>query len=1262
MAVVKCLVLFLFGCCGALSNKQVHNTSCFCVVPESNITDVCDCPSECSCGSLSQFVGAGAFAKNDTTVYFLAGNHILKQVANVTGSVYNLTNLRFTGGNETGESYISIESPVAEIWCEGGEAGFYFGNIENLTVVGLGFHNCGFTIWQSLAGAVICRGVYNLYMCGVEITQSRGWGLSCNQAYGNSTITHSRISHGESVLDHTGGNFRLVYDEIRNGTATFSITHSNITAGFNAYNVDKDRKTYGGGAHVYIRTTDTVAILFDHVRFVGNKAKEGGNAAVLYRTVQRNAWPGSVTFSHCLFLSGLARFGGGLYLSMAADIQQDSSVGGATCPMHAVRIHNCVIRNNSADLVGAGMYVQLNENTELVHTVNISFEDTVFDNNNNLATIHSRGGSAVNLINFHIPSYKPHRLIQYNMSFVSCNFTRNGGRAASYDSVGRGTLYAEENALMTLRNCIFEDNNCTGITTVHSNIIMQGHTVLRNNRGFNGGGMVMCANSILYFNLSEEVDVLIENCHAENFGGGIYAEFECSQAVPPCFFQVSNLGNYSKTLFLLRNNTAVKAGTALYGGAVENCYEFETITSSGNKSEFFRQLFDIRPAKQNYLSNISSNPQSVCFCDSAGVPQCSERKRYFGSVYPGGTLTVSVVVVGQLDGPVPGIVLAFPDDLVKAQQSTHKVGQSCTPLEYTILSDKFTLNQSIYLSMGSTDTASVEVIATVNSCPLGFELLPGQRRCGCAGWFDDLQGLFSRAVCSITNKTVHRCSNSTWWIGASNGSTAAVYGEYCPFDYCITEDIDIQINESDFEDSQCAYNRSGALCGECRGNLSNVLGSNSCKVCQDRLNILRVVGLVLLFALLGIILVFLVGILDITVSEGTLNAIVFYMNVLWVNSSIFFNSPKAPNRLSKLLKLFVLWMNLDFGFEVCFYSGMTAIGKIALQFAFPLYLCVLSGLIIYLSHKSSAVTNLFGKNVVKILATIIFHFYAKILRTVIDILRMSIKSYTDQSSGIYHTMYVWTVDGNIPFLHEKHTFLFATAVFVVAVTLPYTLALLFIQCLRRKSDMKVLFWVNKLKPLFDAYTGPYKDKYHFWTGFLLMVRILLFIAIAANTTKGEVLSLVLILTTTAVLFVFIQPGIYKWWPLNIVEAFTYANLSVLAAVTLYDLRFNYTNNVAINSCVGSMFLLFCGIIVYHILKKVSVTRRWGLMKVWLLDRRWPWMKRKPIRSLILPYVDPDNDEYLSSSEGELDPILHNAPPVARYDEYREPLIETTRTD
>ena len=209
--------------------------------------------------------------------------------------------------------------------------------------------------------------------------------------------------------------------------------------------------------------------------------------------------------------------------------------------------------------------------------------------------------------------------------------------------------------------------------------------------------------------------------------------------------------------------------------------------------------------------------------------------------------------------------------------------------------------------------------------------------------------------------------------------------------------------------------------------------------------------------------------------------------------------------------------------------------------------------------------------------------------------------------------------------------------------------------------MRVLWWVNKLKPFFDAYTGPYKDKYHFWTGFLLIVRILLFTGIAINTTKGPILNITLISSTTSFLFVLIQPGLYKHWALNIIEALTYANLNLLAAGTAYKMAFStYNNDVPVILCIGSMFLLFCGIVVYHVLKKLSDTERGRLMKLWLLDMRCPWMKRKPIRSLILPYIDPDSVGDLSSSDddNELDPILRNAPPVARYDEYREPLIET----
>ena len=69
----------------------------------------------------------------------------------------------------------------------------------------------------------------------------------------------------------------------------------------------------------------------------------------------------------------------------------------------------------------------------------------------------------------------------------------------------------------------------------------------------------------------------------------------------------------------------------------------------------------------------------------------------------------------------------------------------------------------------------------------------------------------------------------------------------------------------------------------------------------------------------------------------------------------------------------------------------------------------------------------------------------------------------------------------------------------------------------------------------------------------------------------------------------------------------------------------------------------------------SLPQKWGVMKVWLLEKDWPWTRRKKLRSLIIQRSVTDSS---SSSDEEMDRILDNAPPVARFDKYREPLIET----
>ena len=172
----------------------------------------------------------------------------------------------------------------------------------------------------------------------------------------------------------------------------------------------------------------------------------------------------------------------------------------------------------------------------------------------------------------------------------------------------------------------------------------------------------------------------------------------------------------------------------------------------------------------------------------------------------------------------------------------------------------------------------------------------------------------------------------------------------------------------------------------------------------------------------------------------------------------------------------------------------------ALQFEFPFYLWFLCGLLIYFSRHFSVVSRIAGKHSVRLLATVILLSYAKIIKTVIDVIWPStIFQVTNSNDSSTHYQTVWKMNGTVQYLHGHHRILFVFVVIVGICTLPYTLSLLFIQCLKKVSHYRVLFWVVKLKPLFDAYTNPFLD----WFSSSDQNHS----AIASNTTKGPILSL-----------------------------------------------------------------------------------------------------------------------------------------------------------
>lgn len=84
----------------------------------------------------------------------------------------------------------------------------------------------------------------------------------------------------------------------------------------------------------------------------------------------------------------------------------------------------------------------------------------------------------------------------------------------------------------------------------------------------------------------------------------------------------------------------------------------------------------------------------------------------------------------------------------------------------------------------------------------------------------------------------------------------------------------------------------------------------------------------------------------------------------------------------------------------------------------------------------------------------------------------------------------WLIDGNVPYLQGKHIILFLVNLALLLILLAYTLSIVLGPWLQRKTEYRVLFWVVRLKPLFDAYFGPLKDDHRYWTGLLLLSRMI----------------------------------------------------------------------------------------------------------------------------------------------------------------------------
>ena len=325
-------------------------------------------------------------------------------------------------------------------------------------------------------------------------------------------------------------------------------------------------------------------------------------------------------------------------------------------------------------------------------------------------------------------------------------------------------------------------------------------------------------------------------------------------------------------------------------------------------------------------------------------------------------------------------------------------------------------------------------------------------------------------------------------------------------------------------------------------------------------------------------LVLFILVLNLTVTQGLINGIVLYTNILWTYKPAWFPYQQNIHMPLSVFQVFIAWFNLDFGIESCFFYDFNALWKTWLQFLFPLYIWAIAGSIIIISRYSSLITKLLGDQAVPLLATLFLLSYMKLLRVVVEALAFAVL--LSFPKGESHA--VWYLDGNYLYCKPPHIYLFIAALLtLVLLWCPYTLILFSVQWLRKVSHLKYLRWITKFTPFYDANFAPLKDKHHYWFGILLLVRGLLLLIYSLTFSIIPDINLVILTVVLILLLLYtLVCRVYKHKSVMIVESLLLGNLIVLSGST----KLVPSRSTALVVSIAFAFAQFCVIIVWSFVK------------------------------------------------------------------------------
>ena len=888
---------------------------------------------------------------------------------------------------------------------------------------------------------------------------------------------------------------------------------------FNHLKLSHNKANSGGGIAADLQGNGNVTLVISNCVLFNGSAKHYSGGLWLFVTIQSVITIESTDFvdNHSQFISDIYIDIAATLVSPAADItffmlnsnvqsEQHSTGNGVSVSIRgccaSVQLTNTSMRfankpiglkqvgdndGNTAIQIDSCQFIGSYAVTFIVYLEQVGAEITnsIFSNN----TSDANGGSVITLHNIH-----------YYITLIvhSCNISKN--------------------------------NNMTGITLIDTSAVFNGYNVIKSNTNTEGAGITLHSSDSIYV----QGELLLYNNTADKHGGAILVKQPSIQAQRNQFLDCTLQFDEPSNSVTFSGNRAGKGGSDMYGAILMGCdYDAPHVGRPNESSWYFDTplMKHLHFSNTDRLSSMSSDPIMVCFCNTtSNLPDCSDRTHHM-KTYPGQEINTSIATVGYYGGTSLGVVLVSAQHATLVRYDGRNETTNCFQLHILLQNTSSTTALVDIRVDGGLQGWGVSIGVDILECPIGFTQISGQ--CHCEHSLDT-----SNVQCKLSATPFKFLRSGNSWFAYNNNTQCITGTTNCPFDYCNRSNVSFDIMAPD---RQCVANRVGILCGQCQSHLSIMLGSNHCGTCSNWYLFLLPV-----FALAGIVLVAVLMFLNLSVSVGTINGLLFYANMVKLNETFFF-----PNGSVPVVSQFVSWLNLDLGIEVCLFNGLDGYWNTWLQFAFPAYLFLLMGGIIVGCRYSVWLCRLCGSHAVPALATLFLMSYTKILLTVTNALSLSWLPCN------YSILTVWSVDGNIEYgTSGKHLILVVSSCGVLVVGLAYPVLVLSAPLLERYSHKCIPLhrWnpMAKLKPLLDAYGGPYKDKYRFWTGVTLMVRLT--VTVTFSFTSGRLAVINACIITTVVVGILsiwsFTKGVYKNIYLSTLEAFYLLNIFLLSTVSL----------------------------------------------------------------------------------------------------------------